>query len=75
MEKAYDVKELGRRLKEAGLIELEDAVGGVYKEVSAWIKESAIMSENPYDDIVAVAFPHLDKVVLPKIDAIDGQEG
>lgn len=75
MEKAYDAKELGKRLKAKGLVELEDGAEEIYKEVKAWLKESALLSKMPYDDIAVPFLDNLDKLVLPQIDKIDGQVG
>lgn len=71
MEKAYDLKDLGARLKAKGLVEAEDLAGAVYKEFKAWLKESAPLSENKYDDILAPFIDQLDAIVLPQIDKID----
>jgi len=79
MEKAYDLKELGLKLKNAGLPIAEEALesvaGIVYKEMKAWLKESAPISETKMDDFVAPFYDQLDPIVLPLIDKIDGQVG
>lgn len=75
MEKAYDIKDLGERLKAKGLDLAEEAVGIVYKETKEWIKESAALSENKFDDLAAPFLDQLDAVVLPQIDKIDGAVG
>lgn len=79
MEKAYELKDLGMKLKSAGLPILEEALEAsaleVYKAVKAWAKESAAMSENKIDDVVAAFYDQLDVMVLPLIDKIDGKEG
>lgn len=75
MEKAYDLKELGKRLKAKGLVEAEDMAEQVYAELKTWFAESAAMSETPYDDLVVPFLGSLDSVIMPKIDEIDGQEG
>ena len=75
METAYDMKELSKRLKEAGLTEAEDAAGGFYAVFKQWVKESAPLSKTPIDDVFAPFLDHLDVVVLPQIDKIDGKEG
>jgi len=57
MEKAYDLKVLGERLKDAGLpiaLEaLESTAGKVYVIIKNWAKESAPLSATPIDDFVA----------------------
>jgi hypothetical protein len=75
MEKAYDLKELGKRLKEKGLIEAEDAAVEVYKETKKWVAESAVISSTPYDNLVVPFLDQLDAVVLPQLDKIDGVVG
>ena len=75
MVKAYDLKELGEKLKAKGLPVLEDTAEKVYEAVKEWVQESAVVSENKIDDVaVPLAFPILDKVVEPAIDSIDGQK-
>lgn len=75
MEKAYDLAALGEKLKEQGLPVLEGALestaGKVYVAVKAWIQESAVLSENRIDDVVAQFLGHLDQFVLPAIEKID----
>lgn len=73
MEKAYDLKILGERLKAKGLVVAEDAAEEIYKETKDWIEESARLSKTPYDDMALIVFPQLDNLVLPQIDKIDGQ--
>lgn len=75
MEKAYDIKVLGERLKAKGLIEAEDMAFAAYDEVKTWLKESAIISATPYDNIAVPFLDQLDAIVKPKIDEIDGEEG
>lgn len=75
MEKAYDFKELGKRLKDAGLIEAEDLAEKVYDELKGWISDSANLSVNPYDNLVVAFMSQLDVIVKPAIDKIDGQQG
>ncbi len=72
MEKAYDLKVLGARLKEKGLVELEDSAEQVYAVTKEWLKESAQISKNPYDNLVSPFLDSLDSVVNPQIDKIDG---
>lgn len=70
MEVAYDLKDLGQRLEKAGLAGGEVVAAKVYNEVKAWAKESAVLSENKYDDLVAPFYDQLDSLVLPQIDKI-----
>jgi len=79
MEKAYDLKELGKRLKDQGLPIAEDALeviaSKVYVVVKEWAKESAPLSKSPIDDFVAPFYDQLDPVIFKAIDKIDGEEG
>jgi DNA-binding transcriptional ArsR family regulator len=75
MTKAYDLKVLGERLKEAGLVEVEDMAEKTYLIVKEWMKESAPLSATKMDDMVAPLYDHLDPFVLPKVDRLDGQVG
>lgn len=75
MEKAYDLGVLGEKLKARGLDLAEEAVGIIYVELKAWLKESALVSENKIDDVVAAFLDQLDPIVLPQIDKIDGAQG
>ncbi len=75
MEKAYDIKVLGSRLKARGLVIAEDALEKVLEESCDWLAESAEISKTPFDDIVAVAIPMVKKEALKAIDKIDGVEG
>lgn len=75
MEKAYDLKELGKRLKEKGLVVVEDGAELTYKEVMGWLKDSAIQSTTKLDDLVLPFVGKIDELVLPQIDKIDGVQG
>ena len=72
--KAYDLKELGEKLKEAGLPVAEDAIEEVFKKFMEWLSESADKSENPYDDMAKFVYPKIQEFVMEKIDKIDGKE-
>ena len=75
MTEAYQLKDLGDKLRARGLDLAEEAVGILYVELKAWLKESAVKSENKIDDLVAGFLDQLDPIVLPQIDKIDGQVG
>lgn len=75
MQKAYDLKELVKILKDKGVDVAEEAALQVYESVKAWIVESAQLSTNPYDDLMVPFVSTLDKAVLPQIDKIDGKVG
>lgn len=75
MEKAYDTKDLLKKLEGRGLDLAEDAAALVLEEVLNWFEDSAKMSENKYDDLVIAIIPMLREEVLKQIDRIDGEEG
>ena len=45
--KAYDVKELGLKLKDKGLVLAEETAEQVFECVVEWVEESAKASEMP----------------------------
>lgn len=75
MEKAYDLKALGEKLKTKGLPIAEEALEAagakVYLAIKEWAQESAVISEMKIDDIIAPFYNQLDAVVLPAIEKID----
>lgn len=79
MEKAYDLKDLGKRLEKAGVPLLknsaEETAKVVYHETKEWMKESAVLSTNKIDDLVAPFYDQADALVMPQIDKIDGEVG
>lgn len=75
MEKAYDKKALVAKLKERGLDLAEEAAKDLLESTMDWIAESAILSENKVDDIVAPLFPIIKPHLLEQIDKIDGEVG
>jgi hypothetical protein len=75
MENAYDVKVLGERLKALGLPVLEDTAEKVLKELFVWLKESAVLSKTPYDDMISLIYPQIEAFIKSHIDKIDGVQG
>ena len=75
MTKPYSLSDLGARLKAKGLIQAEEMATDVYAEVKLWLKESANMTETPFDDMALSFEAAIDNVVVPFIDKIDGQPG
>ena len=77
MTQAYDIKELGERLKSAGvpiaLDALESVAENVYVVLKQWIKDSAALSENKIDDAIAPFIDQLDAFVLPQIKKINAK--
>lgn len=75
MTKAYDTKVLVARLKEKGINIAEDAAGEVVKTTFGWAKESAVLSENKVDDMVAPLLIPVETYIMTQIDKIDGEKG
>lgn len=75
MQKAYDLNDLVQKLKARGLDVAEEGAKVIVEETSGWIVESAALSENKIDDVVALGMPHLQKLALGLVDKIDGKEG
>lgn len=75
MEKAYDLKALGEHLKAKGLVQAEDTVQEIVKETFAWLKESAAISVNPFDDMAATLYPMIETKIEEQVDKIDGVIG
>lgn len=75
MTKAYDVKDLLEKLQSKGLNVAEEAAKVLVEEVLAWVSESAALSENKIDDLVAVIVPVVKPYILKAVDSIDKVEG
>lgn len=75
MEKAYDLKDLGKKLSDAGLPVLEDVAEKVLENVVAWLKESAALSKTPYDDMALVVLPLIEEKIKKEINKINKIEG
>lgn len=73
--KAYDLKDLAAKCKEKGLDVAEEGAKVLVQSVFEWVKESAALSKTPYDDMVMVVMPQLEKMALSEVDKIDGHEG
>jgi hypothetical protein len=73
MQKAYDLKDLAERMKNIGLPVAEEAVEQAVKEMFKWLKESAVISSTPYDDMAAFIYPQLEELILKQVEKIDGQ--
>jgi len=74
MEKAYDLNALGEKLKARGLDVAEDMARVIVEELFDWLAESAILSETPYDNLLAPVYPMAKKAALDQVDKIDGKE-
>lgn len=75
MEKAYDIKDLGAKLKDKGLDLAEDASVLVLDAVFDFLVESAQKSENKIDDLIAPILMAAKPIIKEQIDKIDGEEG
>lgn len=75
MEKAYDLKVLAEKLKAKGLDVAEEAAKIIVEETLTFIVESAIKSENKYDDLLVAIVPVIKPHILSAVDKIDGVEG
>ncbi len=73
MEKAFDTKVLGEKLKEKGLVVAEVAAEEVVHVVVDWLQESVLLSENKFDDIAVAFLPQLKAALLEQIEKIDGK--
>lgn len=71
MEQAYDPKALVAFIKDQGLEVAEESVKAIYMGTKAWLKESAVLSATPVDNLVAPFYDQLDPIVLPLIDKIN----
>lgn len=75
MEKAYDLKVLIVKLKGRGLDLAEESAKILIEEVLDFIHESAIASENKFDDLVSSLIPLVKPHILASVDKIDGEVG
>lgn len=72
---AYEFKSLLDAFAKRGLNLTEDAAKGVVEDVTSWFEVQAKASATPFDDVALVVLPQLKKVVLDKIDELDGEVG
>lgn len=72
MEKSYDIKVLGEKLKASGLPIVEESAEIVLIHVIQWVKDSAKLSQNPYDDMALVLMPLIEQNIMKQINKIDG---
>lgn len=79
MEKAYELKALGQKIKEKaalrGLSLAEETIEvlaiAAYEGTKEWIQESAALSETKIDDVIAPFLGHLDGFLKPQIEKLD----
>lgn len=72
--KAYDLGRLAEIAKEEGLELVEQGAEAMYKSLKRWLKESAPLSSNSIDDIIAPFLDQLDGLVLPQLDKINPED-
>lgn len=72
--KTYDLKKLGEKLKDKGLDIAEDSLALVVEETFDWVAESAVASENKYDDLLVGVIPAAKKVILAQVDKLDKED-
>jgi hypothetical protein len=72
---AYDIKNLVERYKAKGLDIGEDVARELLEETFDWLTESAEVSSNSYDNVMAVMYPVLKKEMLVQVDKIDCKVG
>ena len=75
MSKPYDLQNLLQRCKARGLDLVEEEAKIVFHELVGWAQDSAALSPGKVDDLVALGLPELEKLVMPLIDKIDGEQG
>ena len=71
MEKAYDPKGLIEEVKGEGLELAEESVKAFTKGFFAWLKKSAELSDNPYDDMAAFVYPKIESFALGHAENIN----
>ena len=74
MEKAYDLKELGKKLKGRGLDVGEELLAMAVEDILDWASDAAIKSENKFDDLMVAVIPVLKKYILEQVDKIDKED-
>ena len=71
---AYDLKELGERLKGIGLELAEENLKVLVPEILKFLKDSAEASETPYDDVLVALLPVLETFILEQVEKINGED-
>lgn len=75
MEKPFDIANLAERLKANGLDLAEDVAKVVAKETLSWVKESVLLTSNPFDDLLTAVLPVVSDFVMAELDKIDQKPG
>jgi hypothetical protein len=75
MEKAFDLQALKMKLDKAGVPVAEDLIQIAVNSFLDWVQESAVLTENKYDDAAVLLIPMIKQMIAPAIDQIDGKQG
>jgi hypothetical protein len=70
MEKAYDLKVLGEKLKARGINVVETELPAVVGDIFDWVEESAVASKTLVDDLLIPVMPLAKKFINKKIEEI-----
>jgi len=73
--KPYDLKELTKLLQAEGLDLAEEAAEKVLTCTFAWLRESAELSPNKWDDLAVKLLGPAERFLKKQIDKLDGQPG
>ena len=74
MEKAFDLKVLGQKLKAKGLIQAEELAEDIVNETFAWIDQSAQIHSNPLvKTIVPVLAASVKPIALAEVEKISDE--
>lgn len=74
MEKAYDLKLLGEELKKEGLEIAEESLKIVVNAMFNFLEKSAELSETPYDNMAAMLYPQIKKLILEEVEKINKED-
>ncbi len=71
MDKPYDLADLGARLKGEGLEVAEEALKKIVKHTFGWARESAQLSPNKMDDMIAPFLIPIEAYVMERADEVN----
>lgn len=74
MDKAYDVKELVAKFKDDGLEIAEEAAKIILNNVFDWAHESALVSPNPYDNMLMILYPQIKEFIMDQAEKINPED-
>jgi len=70
LEKAYDFKALGKHLVDKGILKSEEFAQEMITDTMDFLKQSAVMSVNKYDDLLLAVYPMLEAELLAQAEKI-----